>query len=127
VKLKLAGLWTAMMFLYVYAVVLSFYRPGELAEIERGKLGPVDVSQSSLVVASLIVILPALMTALSLPLRAALHRTASLAPGLPLAFARAQRVDPSRSLLVGTSPAHRTLAAALGATFVDAEPTSAGR
>ena len=39
-------------------------------------------------------------------------------PGLPLAFARAHGVDPARSLVVGTSPAHRTLANALGARFV---------
>jgi aryl-alcohol dehydrogenase-like predicted oxidoreductase len=39
-------------------------------------------------------------------------------PGLPLAFARARGVDPSRSLLVGTGPAHRALAAALGASYV---------
>jgi histidinol phosphatase-like enzyme len=38
-------------------------------------------------------------------------------PGLPLAFARAQGVDPSGSLLVGTGPAHRTLAATLGARY----------
>lgn len=36
-------------------------------------------------------------------------------PGLPLAFARAHDVDLSRSTLLGTSPAHRTLAATLGA------------
>lgn len=40
-------------------------------------------------------------------------------PGLPLAFARRHGVDPARSLLVGTSTAHRTLATALGSTFVD--------
>jgi aryl-alcohol dehydrogenase-like predicted oxidoreductase/adenylate kinase family enzyme len=39
-------------------------------------------------------------------------------PGLPLAFARAHGVDPARSLLVGTGPAHRTLAATLGARYV---------
>jgi predicted kinase len=39
-------------------------------------------------------------------------------PGLPLVFARAHDVDPSRSLLIGTSPAHRTLATTLGARFV---------
>ncbi len=39
-------------------------------------------------------------------------------PGLPLAFARRHGVDPARSILVGTSPAHRTLAAALGARGV---------
>jgi histidinol phosphatase-like enzyme len=39
-------------------------------------------------------------------------------PGLPLAFARAHGLDPARSILIGTSSAHRTLAAALGASYV---------
>jgi len=39
-------------------------------------------------------------------------------PGLILAFAQAHHVDPSRSLLVGAGPAHRTLAATLGARYV---------
>jgi hypothetical protein len=39
-------------------------------------------------------------------------------PGLPLAFARAYEVDPARSTLIGTSTAHRTLAATLGARYV---------
>jgi hypothetical protein len=39
-------------------------------------------------------------------------------PGLALVFARAHGVDPSRSTVVGTGPAHRTLAAALGAAVV---------
>jgi aryl-alcohol dehydrogenase-like predicted oxidoreductase/predicted kinase len=39
-------------------------------------------------------------------------------PGLPLAFARKHAVDPSRSVLLGTSPAHRTLATSLGARYV---------
>jgi aryl-alcohol dehydrogenase-like predicted oxidoreductase/adenylate kinase family enzyme len=39
-------------------------------------------------------------------------------PGLPLAFARANGIDPSRSILVGTSPAHRTLATTLGTRLV---------
>ena len=40
-------------------------------------------------------------------------------PGLPMAFARAHGVDPARSVLVGVSAAHRTLAATLGARYVD--------
>jgi aryl-alcohol dehydrogenase-like predicted oxidoreductase/predicted kinase len=39
-------------------------------------------------------------------------------PGLLLAFARKHGVDPARSLLVGTGPAHKTLAANLGARYV---------
>ncbi len=41
-------------------------------------------------------------------------------PGLPLAFARAHDLDPARSTLIGTGPAHRNLAAALGARYVPA-------
>ena len=39
-------------------------------------------------------------------------------PGLPLAFARDRGVDPARSVLIGSGPAHRTLAAALGAGYL---------
>jgi D-glycero-D-manno-heptose 1,7-bisphosphate phosphatase len=38
-------------------------------------------------------------------------------PGLVLAFCRQHGVDPARSVLVGTSAAHRALAAAVGARF----------
>jgi hypothetical protein len=39
-------------------------------------------------------------------------------PGLPLAFARVHDIDPAQSILVGTGPAHRTLATALGARYL---------
>jgi aryl-alcohol dehydrogenase-like predicted oxidoreductase/predicted kinase len=39
-------------------------------------------------------------------------------PGLLLAFARANDLEPSRCILVGASPAHRTLATTLGARYV---------
>jgi aryl-alcohol dehydrogenase-like predicted oxidoreductase len=39
-------------------------------------------------------------------------------PGLAVAFARANGLDASRSVLVGTSAAHRTLATTLGARYV---------
>jgi len=41
-------------------------------------------------------------------------------PGLLLAFARRHGVDPARSLVVGASPAHRTLATTLGARYIAA-------
>ena len=39
-------------------------------------------------------------------------------PGLPLAFARVHHVDPTRSTVVGCTPAHRTLATTLGARYI---------
>jgi diketogulonate reductase-like aldo/keto reductase len=41
-------------------------------------------------------------------------------PGLLLGFARTHRIDPARSLLVGTTATHRTLARTLGARLVAA-------
>src|SRR4051794_9697713 len=41
-------------------------------------------------------------------------------PGLPLVFARAHGIDLTRSTLIGSRPAHRTLAAAVGARYVEA-------
>lgn len=41
-------------------------------------------------------------------------------PGLVLEFARRHGVDPARSIVVGASPAHRTLATALEAEYLDA-------
>jgi aryl-alcohol dehydrogenase-like predicted oxidoreductase len=39
-------------------------------------------------------------------------------PGLPLAFARVHGLDPARSILIGTSPTHRTLATSLDAGYL---------
>jgi aryl-alcohol dehydrogenase-like predicted oxidoreductase/predicted kinase len=41
-------------------------------------------------------------------------------PGLALAFRRAHGLDPARSTVVGTTAAHRTLAATLGAIYLEA-------
>ena len=68
-RAKLSALWTAMMFLYVYADFLYLYRPGGIDEIRDGMLGPFEVSQASLLAASVVVIIPALMIFLSLALK----------------------------------------------------------
>jgi hypothetical protein len=43
-------------------------------------------------------------------------------PGLALAFAAAHGLEPSRSTVVGSGPAHRTLANALGARHIHVVP-----
>jgi hypothetical protein len=82
VKLKLAALWATLMFLYVYADVLSFFRPGQLDEIMAGKMGPLEVSQATLLVASLVVIIPALMIFFSVALGAKLNRRINIIAGI---------------------------------------------
>ena len=45
-------------------------------------------------------------------------------PGLALAFARKQGIDPARSAVIGSGTAHKTLAATLRARYVSAEPAT---
>jgi cbb3-type cytochrome oxidase subunit 3 len=78
---QLAGLWTALMLLYIYADIFSFYRPGYLAEVAAGKMGPLDVSQGTLLMAAALMTLPALMIWASLALPATLARWSSIVLG----------------------------------------------
>lgn len=82
VRIKLAAVWTALMFLYVYADLLSFYRPGELAEISAGNMGPFGVSQGTLFIAAVIVTIPALMIVVSAAAPFPLVRQLSLGVGV---------------------------------------------
>lgn len=68
VQTKLSALWTALMFLYVYADLLSLYKPGQLDEAMSGRMGPFQVSQTALLTASVLMIIPALMIVLTLTL-----------------------------------------------------------
>ena len=81
VKLKLSALWAAIMFLYVYADILSLFRPGQIDEIMKGLMGPFQVSQVSLLTASVVVIIPAIMVFLSLILKPTANRRANIALG----------------------------------------------
>jgi hypothetical protein len=74
----LAAAWIALIAFYIYADFLSLYRPGQIDEVRRGVMGPLDVSQGTLVVASLIVIIPTGMIILSLHLSATVNRPLNL-------------------------------------------------
>jgi len=71
-RVRLTALWAALMLLYLYADFFSLFPQGHIEEIMSGKMGPFDVSQTSLFLASLLMALPALMVALTplLPLAA---------------------------------------------------------
>ena len=81
VKMKLSALWVAMMFLYIYADILSLFRPGQIDEMIRGLMGPFPVTQASLLVASILMIIPAVMVFLSLTLKSKMARRANIAVG----------------------------------------------
>lgn len=78
IKIKLAAAWTALIALYIYADFLSLYRPGQIEEVRDGVIGPFDVSQGTLLIASVIVIIPAAMIVLSLLMSAGANRSLNL-------------------------------------------------
>ena len=82
VKMKLAALWVAMMLLYIYADILSLFRPGQVQEMLEGRMGPVSVTQGSLLVASILMIIPAVMVFLSLSLKPKVDRWTNITLGV---------------------------------------------
>jgi hypothetical protein len=82
VKVKLSALWIAMMLLYIYADILSLFRPGQVAEIIEGRMGPLAVTQVSLLTASLLMIIPAAMVFLSLVLKPSVNRWTNISLGV---------------------------------------------
>ncbi len=81
VKLKLSALWAALMSLYIYCDYLSLYRPGAIEEIMAGRMGPFPITQSSLLTASLLMAIPAVMIFLSLALKSGVGRWVNIIVG----------------------------------------------
>jgi hypothetical protein len=81
-RIKLSALWVSMMLLYIYADVLSLFRPGQVQEMLEGRMGPFPVTQASLLTASILMIIPALMVFLSLMLNAKVSRGVNILFGV---------------------------------------------
>jgi hypothetical protein len=47
VRAKLSALWAALVLLYVYADVLSLFRPGQIEEMSEGRVGPTEATQAT--------------------------------------------------------------------------------
>jgi len=86
VKMKLSALWVALMLLYIYADIFSLYRPGQLEKMISGRMGPFPVTQGSLLSASVLMIIPAVMVFLSLTLKPKVNRWANISLGVLYTF-----------------------------------------
>jgi hypothetical protein len=75
VKIKLAGLWTSVMFCYVYADYFGLYRTGALQGMLAGKMGPLGpATQGVLLGTSVLLAIPSAMIFFSLALRPTANR-----------------------------------------------------
>jgi len=78
VRIKISALWTAMLFVFAYVDLFSLYRADVRADLEAGQLGPLTITQWSLLGVTAYVVLPALMVFLSLVLPARGARLANI-------------------------------------------------
>lgn len=68
-KVKLALLWTSLMFLYIYNDYFSLYLPGTVERMAAGRIGPLgEATERVLVAVSTVLAIPALMIFLSVSL-----------------------------------------------------------
>ena len=82
VKIKLAGLWAALMFFYLYRDVLGFMEPGHVEDLLAGELAGVRMTQAVLLGSAVLMAIPSVMVFLSLALKARANRWANIILGL---------------------------------------------
>ena len=83
VKLKLASLWTAVMFCYIYADYFGLFVPGRLQHMLEGKMVPLGpTTQGVLLGTSVMLAIPGVMIFLSLVLKPGLNRPLNILFGV---------------------------------------------
>jgi hypothetical protein len=86
VKMKLSALWVALMLIYIYADILSLFKAGVIEKMMEGFMGPFPVTQGSLLSASILMMIPAVMVFLSLTLKPKVNRWANIILGVLYTF-----------------------------------------
>ncbi len=74
VNLKLATLWTSLMFLIIYLDYFALYMPGTIKNILKRRVFVFDITQGFVLAALALVTIPALMIFLSVALPATINR-----------------------------------------------------
>lgn len=82
VKVKLALLWAALMFFYVYNDIFSLFQPGRIADLVEGQLEGIQFTQSLLFGAAVLMAFPSFMVLLSLTLKARTNRLVNIVVGI---------------------------------------------
>jgi len=76
IKIKLAGLWASVMFIFIYVDYFGLFIPGFMRKVLEGEVGHtgLEINQVFLLAVILLMIIPSLMIFLSLVLRAKVNR-----------------------------------------------------
>lgn len=74
VRLKIAALWIAMLFLFAYGDIFGLFSPGQIKEVMAGEISGIAITQVFLFAVSLYIAIASVMVFLSLVLRPAINR-----------------------------------------------------
>ena len=77
-RVKIAALWTSMMFVFAYVDLFSLYRADIRADLEAGKMFVFTIGQGFLLGVTLYIVIPSLMVFLSLVLPVKMNRLANV-------------------------------------------------
>ena len=86
VRIKLAGLWTAIMFLYIYIDYFHLYKPGTITDILDGKVFEFEINETFTFLGLTSVAMPAIMIYLSLVVKAKINKPLNIAAGVIFAI-----------------------------------------
>lgn len=78
VKVKLAALWTSLMFLYLYVDHFHLFMPNAIEDILKGVVFKFEITQVFLIIALVSMTIPAVMIFLSVVLAAKINRRANI-------------------------------------------------
>lgn len=81
IQVKLASLWGAVMFMYIYVDIIGFFKPGTIADILVGKAWIYDIDQTWLLLSLMLMTLPVIMVCACLMLPAKMNRYANIGLG----------------------------------------------
>lgn len=82
IKIKLAALWTALMFCYVYGDFFSLFVPGRIQNLMDGNSGAGETTPVTLLLYAVLLALPSLMIFLSVALPARVNRLVNIIVGI---------------------------------------------
>jgi hypothetical protein len=77
-RIKIAALWSSMLFIFVYVDLFSLFRADIRADIEAGKMFAFTIGQGFLLGVTVYIVVPSLMVFLSLVLPVRVTRKANL-------------------------------------------------
>ena len=83
VKIKLAALWVAVMFIYIYADIKTFFQTGFIEQLIAGEVEGVSITQAFLFSAALLMSIPSVMIFLSMTLKPKLNRLVNIIVSIP--------------------------------------------